>query len=497
MKRDEIPPPILGSDESSRRIRRALRAELDRRWGEIQAINTAIGHTREYLAKVCRGELPIKIDDLLLTLDVMGIDAGRFFANALGTRLNNDSLLEDLERFGEIDPRLKRIEKAMVQIERSDPPDQALPAIDAKALVAEFVSCNGKEQRRRLSHTGEYRHPAFAAAYLEHLDDLRYDDPKEARQNAEVMAVRLIPRLPGPQPERIALQLEAIGIYASALRQVGKFATAARALRRALVVARSHGLKQTVAGLLQRSAYVLSGHGWYSDSMELLNEALVIFFDLRSQADLGRVQVDRGTHLYHLGEYRAAVEELEHALELLDGDSARTNRNRLVAHQVLTHSFFKLQDLERAEAAAARAVAQSESAGRLYRGYLLWDHGVIALARHAYGIAEDRLREATQLLERAQDPNQAMVALDLTKTLVAQDKTLEAIGMAVTAAEYLAAFRGNTIAAAAVSELMSTVVQGSVSMDVIERVQESLRSAVGDFAPSPFQEVRVPGDPGR
>jgi hypothetical protein len=58
------------------------------------------------LNKVCRGELRIKVGVLLLALEVMGVDAGRFFANALGTRVENDVLLKDLERFGEIHHRL-------------------------------------------------------------------------------------------------------------------------------------------------------------------------------------------------------------------------------------------------------------------------------------------------------------------------------------------------------------------------------------------------------
>ena len=484
----------MSSEECSRRIRAALRGALNQRWGQLGDLNRAIGHGSDYLGKVCRGELQIKFDELLASLEVMGIDAGLFFANALGARVANDSLLDDLERMGEIHPRLKAVERATVKIELSEPPRRALPTIDAEAMLADVLACTGKEQRRRLGKAQKYRNPAFAAAYLEHLDDLRYDNPKEARQNAEAMAVKLIPDLPGPQGVRIALQLKAIGVCASAYRQVGQFATAARALRRALAIARGHGLKRTVAELLQRAAYVLSAHGRYSDSMALLDEALVIFFDLDSQAGLGRVAVDRGAHLHYLGEYRSSVKELERALELLHGDSACTSRNRLVAWQVLTHSFHRLGELERAELAAAQAVAHSGKAGRLFRAFLLWDHGVIALARHAHDLAEERLREAVQLFGRVQDPNKALVALDLTKVLVAQDKPLEAMGMAVSAAEFLATFRGNRVAAAAVSALMGMTVQGRVSVDVIESVQEKLKSASDAIARNPPQDTRLAGE---
>ncbi len=483
---------MTASDESSRRIRRALRAELDRRWGQRRAINQAIGHGSEYLSKVCRRERPIKLDVLLLALEVMSIDAGRFFADALGASVANDSLLEELERFGEIHRHLPAIEKATVQLELSEPLGPAPPLADVEAMLSAVVACKVTEQRRRLSTAQKYRHPAFAAAYLEHLDALRYDDPKAARGNARVAAIQLIPRLPGSQRERMALQLKAIGIYASAHRQKEDTATAARALRFALALARVHGLAQTMADLLQRGAYVLSGNGRYRGAMKLLDEALVIVFDLDWQAGLGRVLVDRGTHLYYLGEYRAAIAALEHALKFPLGESGCESRNRLVAHQVLGRCFHSLGDFERAEVAVAEAVAHSENAGSLYRASLLWDHGVIAMACRSYDVAEERLSEASQLFGRLKDSSKALVALDLTKTLEAQGRSLEAVGLAATTAEYLATFRGNRVAEAAVSELMQTVVDGRVSLDVIERVQEKLRSEHDRLQRHQLQETHHP-----
>ncbi len=476
MKQEDASPPALGSDECSRRIRRALRAELDNRWGQVGDLNLAIGMSREYLNKVCRGEEPVPVDRLLRVLELMGIDAGRFFANALGAPVNNDSLLEELERFGEIHHRLAAIEKATVQIELSEALGPAPPVIDAEAMASAVAACKVTEQRRRLSTAQKYCHPAFAAAYLEHLESLRYDNPKEVGQTACVVAVRLIPRLPGSRRERMALQLKAIGIFASVRRQKEDTATAARALRFALARARAHGLEETTAELLQRGAYVLSGSGRVVEAMRLLDEALIIFFDLDLRQGLGRVLVDRGVHFHFVGKHRPAADALEHALKLLHGESGSTNRNRLVAYQVLARSLRSLGDLEHAEMAVGQAVAQSEKAGRLYRASLLWEHGVIALECHSYDLAEKRLREASRIFERVKDSSKALVALDLTKTLEAQGRMLEAVGMAVTAAEYLTAFRGNRVAEAAITDLMRMVADGKVSLDVIERVQGELQS---------------------
>ena len=117
----------------------------------------------------------------------------------------------------------------------------------------------------------------------------------------------------------------------------------------------------------------------------------------------------------------------------------------------------------------------SEKTSLLYRASLIWDHGVIALKSHSYDVAEERLREASQLFERLKDGSWALVALDLTAALEAQGKSLEAVALAATTADYLATFPRNRVARAAVSELMGSVVRGRVSLDVVERVQEKLK----------------------
>ena len=55
MKRETTSPGI-GSGESYRRIREALREEKNQRWGGISKIEADLGVSDGYLAKVCRGE---------------------------------------------------------------------------------------------------------------------------------------------------------------------------------------------------------------------------------------------------------------------------------------------------------------------------------------------------------------------------------------------------------------------------------------------------------
>ncbi|MCP3970811.1 MAG: hypothetical protein GY717_10965, partial [Rhodobacteraceae bacterium] len=217
----------------------------------------------------------------------------------------------------------------------------------------------------------------------------------------------------------------------------------ARALSFALAFARRHRLSETIAKLLQRGAYVLSDHGRFVDMMRLLDEALVIYIDLDCATDLGAVMVDRGAAFIYLGKYRKAIAVLEKSLSFLRQGSLRADRNLLAAYQALATAYVEVGDLERAERAIGPAVALSKQAGRVNRATVVWRHGAIAFARGAFDLAEERLRQAYELFDRVEDPNKAMLALDLTKALAAQGKRLEAIATATRMGRFLAAFRGN------------------------------------------------------
>ena len=288
------------------------------------------------------------------------------------------------------------------------------------------------------------------------------------------MAVKLVPRLPGRQSERIALQLKAIAVLASCYRQKGSWATAARALRLALGLARRQGQQEMLADLLIRAACVLSDNGRFGLAKDMLDEALVIYYDLDSREGLGMVMVERGSALCNLGEYRKAAEALKKSLRLLPKESRRAIRNRLAAKQVLGLIYREQGDLERAENALAEAVAESQEMGDLNRAALLWDHGVIALKRNCHGHAEKRLRESARIFGRLEDPRVAVVSLDLTKVLLLQNEYLGAVALALGSSEYLSAFRGNRVTDAAVSELTQMAAEGKLTVAAIERIQDAL-----------------------
>ncbi len=147
--------------------------------------------------------------------------------------------------------------------EMTEPPPADPRASATADDVADVAACSRKDQLRRLSVVPKYRNQVFARAYLEHLDELRYDDAELAARLATRLAVQLIPALPGPQEERLALQYLALGVFGSARRQKGEFASAARALRLPLELTRRAGLRADRGQLPLRAAYVLTDFGHF------------------------------------------------------------------------------------------------------------------------------------------------------------------------------------------------------------------------------------------
>ncbi|MCP3964440.1 MAG: hypothetical protein GY719_41965 [bacterium] len=474
MSSDRNPKRGLG-EESTRRIRLALQAELyaSRRAKEVDA---GIGYSSGYLYKFCRGETTAQVGSFMQALELLDLDPGRFFANALSAPVSNDEMLREVEEIGEVDKRLVNLEKATTRLKSTPIAEGRLREVDAEALVAKMAGCRGVEQRRRLRQGQRYRQPAFAHAYLEHLDAFRYDDPKLAARNAEEVAVKMIHRLPVPRPERMALQLKALGVFGSAHRLVGGFSTAARAARIGLSHSRMHRLSRTTADLLQRGAYALSDHGRFAEAMKLLEEALVIYFDLDSQRGLGQVMVDRGLMLTYLGKHRASLTATRTALRLLPNTTPRDARNQLAALEVQGLAYKGLGDIENAEESLRLAVEKSDGLGEINRAKLLWQHGCLAFARKIFPVAEHHLRRAREVFDRVKGPEKALVSLDLAEVLVAQGDLATAAQLALTMARYLKTFSKNKMAQAGISEFMRIAVSGNLTLSCIGELRKKLET---------------------
>ncbi len=196
-----------------------------------------------------------------------------------------------------MDPQLRRIEQTLHRLETDDPPAAPLQARDYHPRLEEYWRAETCYQRRYLGTTVMFRQPAFVADYLERLDALRYERPKDAAKVAAGVVTILLPLVGASRDEILAFACKGIGIYASGHRQSLDFNTAAHALLVGVRLAGRHGLELERAELLQRGAYVLSDQGEFNRALLLLKEAQVIYFDKKRNTEIGKLLTCRAMTL--------------------------------------------------------------------------------------------------------------------------------------------------------------------------------------------------------
>ncbi len=261
----------------------AFQRELKRHHGRIGATEIALGYRRGHFSRLFREGHRIQIDLILQALDLLTVDHGEFFARAYDISLIPEVILSLLARPERIEPELGRIEKAVHRLETEDSPDPGnFQARDFRPRLETYWRDEAGYQRRYLRTTKMFRQPAFVAAYLERLDALRYERPKDAAKVAAGVVTILLPLVPADREQIIGFACKAIGIYASGHRQSLGFETAAAAIVVGLRLAGRHGLELARAELLQRGAYVLSDHGEFNRALLLLKEAHVTYSDYKS-----------------------------------------------------------------------------------------------------------------------------------------------------------------------------------------------------------------------
>ncbi len=464
------------------RLLTGLYGEIRNRWGRISEIEERLGLSSGYLNKLCKGKHDFKLTAFLKTLSTVGLDPRTFFSRTLEIHTQPRDYLEQLE--GPDDDRaLARIAQATLELESSEPASD-LPAATADASnVAEFAACPRTEQRRRLRSTARYRSHAFARAYLEHLDALRYDHAPEAAALATEVAVHLIPALPGPHSERLSLQCLALGVFGAARRLKAKFGVAARAFGLALELAGRHRLREDRANLLIRASYLLKDFGHFDRALALLNEALVGFVQLGSRHDVGRVLVDHGTMNCFAGNYEDAVLDLRQALSQLEDIGRETARSHLACYQLLSHAFEQMGDLEAAEECLATGERSFGPEHAVDKAKLDWSRASLAFKRGDYQLAEQLLATTAKVLAARQHPGQeAIVSLDLVSVMLAQNKHREASDLAASMARLLTAFKNNRFAEAAIVGLIRAALEGKLSQKLVAEARAQVEACTSPRA---------------
>ena len=454
--------------EVHRRLLTGLYSEVRSRWGRISEIEERLGLSGGYLNKLCKGKHEFKLTAFLKTLSMVGLDPKTFFSRTLEIHTEPGDYLRQLEGPGDDDRLLAKVVQATRELEGSEPSPARSTATAGASDIAEFTSCPRAEQRRRLHKTARYRTHAFAHAYLEHLDALRYDDAREAATLAAEVAVGLIPNLPGPQSGRLSLQCLALGVFGSARRQRVELHVAARALQLALDLARRERLLEDRANLMIRASYLLKDFGHFSRALALLNEAMVAFVQLGSRRGTGRALVDHGMMNCYAGNYDDAVLDLRQGLAHLEDTADVLPRYQLAAYQFLAYAHEHLGDLERAEKWLAIGASSLGSEHAVDQAKLEWLRGSLAFKRGDYALAAELLAAVAEILSAKENPVQeALVSLDLVSVLLAQNRHQEATELATSMARLLFAFKNNGFAEAAIAELVRAVMAGKLSQKLV------------------------------
>lgn len=486
----------MTSGDAYDRLRTALRAELQKNFGRIREIEIALGRSEGYLSRFCRGETSIPVDMLLRSLELLNADLGQFFNQALGGSADSGMFLDEIA--GPPNKSLAQLQKTTLRLAVDadgvegasgifDVPWDTKPKKTAK-LVEAVLHCSGIEQRRRLRTAKRYRTLSFAEAFLDRIDDLRYENPKDALKQAEVVGCDLIPEIPGDQPlERLALVLRAIGIWSSGQRILGDLEQAAAGLHFVLGVAQRFLLHPITADTLRRGAYVLGDHALFQPAQQLLGEALVLFHELDDEEEVAKIQLERGIFYNRLGDHLLAARAIQKALRRLPERTRAQRRYRLAGYQGLAEAYECAGDLESSERWLEQALASFRDEGSITRAKVIWQLGNLA---HRYGDleqAEERLREAREELLRCEsEPEVILVNLDLTRVLLDLGKSAEAVELARGMAAFLGPHHSNQYDRATLVEFVRAAMEGQLNMALVERYSRELRTTESSLRADSF-----------
>lgn len=460
-------------EETHRRLVEGLRGEVRGRWGRIGEVEAHLGVSDGYLNKLCSGRNEFRLGLFLEVIEALGLDPTTFFARALEIVPRPEDYLAQLRTPGGRDCAGAKLARATLELEAAEPPaagpPSALRAAEKAAELADQLVANPCQvQLRGLRRGARYRSQAFARAYLERLDSLRYDDAVTAAKLAAATAVHLVPALPGPREPRLSLLCLALGVFGAARRLKGEFDSAAQAYLLALGVSRRANLREDTANLLIRASYLLKDFGHFQRALSLLDEALVIFVQLGSRQGMGKALVDHGMMRTALGDYETAILDLEQALEYLDGSARSMPRSHLAAYQFLAFAHEQMGDLGEAERWLSEGTRRFATSHAVDQAKLQWLHGTLAFRRGAFERSEKLLRTAREILASHENTLQeAVITLDLIAAILAQGKIPEAVRIAQSMSGLLLRFKNNLFAEAAIVELINAALAGELSQEAV------------------------------
>lgn len=470
----------MTSGKAYSQVQSALRAELQRHFGRIHEIESGLGRSDGYLSKFCKGNISIPLETLLRALELLGINAGQFFGQALGATVRPIDLLHPVGQLPE-DRAFERLTATTDALAAQVPPGQKasqhfpVDIVDPEHArshewIEDMALSSPAEQRRRLRKTERYRSAPFVLAYLAFIERYRGDHPREAMKLLEILGTEVVPQIRSCREiERLGLGLLVLGFYGSAHRAAGDIDIALMSLKHAANWAQEKGLEALRAELLRRTSYVMGERGEAALGLSLLNEALLTFVDLGLEVEVAKVMTARGSMFHQLGEFDAAELVLNQALkklptDRLPWDNQAPNIYRLAALQLLSRVATARGDVQAAERFQAESQTTATGQSRLVKAQLAWNTGWIAFGQGDLATALACLQEALPAHRDQGGHNFALLSLDRARVYLAAGQPKQALEAAREVAFLLRGAKKTKLLEAAALEFLRTVVDGHLEM---------------------------------
>ncbi|MEM9553997.1 MAG: hypothetical protein AAGC60_07045 [Acidobacteriota bacterium] len=440
-------------DEFVARMRAVLREHVERR-SSGRRLSEAIGDAPNYVGRILRGEITLRVDRLDAMLCALGVQRRIFFEQVLGNApLDLAALLE-----------------LIAPPERRAP--RALRAVDRVLDEGPETAASESSTPRAAGHDEE----------LEALERLRLEDRGAARRRAESLIEELTTSVASSSASTdasartvLARLAEVLAVWAAIARVEGRRDEAAGALRRADRLATLVGDPATRAAVDQKAAYLLRDLDEGPLALRLLERASDAFLRAGDRVGCGRSLVDRAVVQVHRGELDDAASLYDAALRWLPADEWR---NRVSALQGLAYCRRELGDTAAARRALEDAHAEHGERSSLLLAWVLWAEADL--------LADDRLfddalvaidRAAALFAQHGDTLNRSLATLARVELLLRAGH-LEALGdVADDLMQQLEAWRGDRIADAALWELLRLVRRGEATLEALEVARAALRHA--------------------
>lgn len=404
-----------------RAIARGLWATIKRRgYGAIRATERRLGWPADSLRGARNRASGFRVREVADTLAALDVPPGAFFADIFGGR----AAVHDRFR------------------------------AEGAELAARFPVVLPRMAKR-------LRPDCLSAEDLERLDAARFEDPDHAAELAAGIG-RSAAR-DGRQGDAAA----AVARQGSALRISGELDGAHACLWWALEAA-SPG-SAIAADVWLRTGSVVSDRGDFADAAELAARAVLAHAELGDLAGMGRALVSRSMFLQRDEDFDAAIPGYLAALSYLPlGD-----RNRFAAHQHLGLAYLAKDSLvaaaEHADFASEIGAPVPEAAA-----HLLWLRAKIASVVEDHTSAIERYGDA--LAGPLSPVDRALASAELCRVYLLAGRPWETLEHARNMVAIIPV-NGNRIVAAALLDLVRSVMAGELTLRKIERVIRRIEEA--------------------